>query len=201
MKVSNQRALLAMALLALTLAGCRAPTVLKDASKWTIELATSESSPTGPCHIYDDLHRLMLEGTLTSGKMDNTWISTGSDGTRLAVWSYRQGVRHGPVQMWYSAFRYPEAKGRLKLEGAFADGQYDGTVMRFYPSGARQSARVYERGVLKNSQYWSPGGSEESTASAEAEANFEHQADMSYLGTLEDMVTRSLAQARREVKK
>src|SRR2546426_12839446 len=64
-----------LALLALTLAGCVTPTVLNDASKWTIELASSEPSPSGPCRIYDDLHRLMLDGTLASGKMDGTWTS------------------------------------------------------------------------------------------------------------------------------
>jgi hypothetical protein len=190
-----------LALLALTLTGCVTPTVLNDASKWTIEVASSEPSPSGQCRIYDDLHRLMLEGTLASGKMDGTWTCTGSDGTRLVTWSYRQGVRQGPVQMWYSALHSPEAGGHLKLEGAFADGQYDGMVTRFYPSGARQSVRVYERGVLQRSQYWSSGGSEASVASAKAEADFEHQADMSYLGSLEDMVARSLAQARREVRK
>src|SRR2546426_970711 len=124
---------LSLALFALTLAGCVTPTVLNDANKWTIELASDEASPSGPCRIYDDLHRLMLDGTLASGKMDGSWTSTGSDGTRLATWSYRQGVRHGAVQMWYGALRYPGAGGHLKLEGTFADGEYDGTVTRYYP--------------------------------------------------------------------
>jgi len=190
-----------LALLALTLVGCRTVSVSSDASKWTIELASSEPSPSGPCRIYDDLHRLMLDGSLLSGKMDSTWTSTGSDGTRLATWSYREGVRHGPVKMWYGALRYPEAGGHLKLEGTFVDGGYDGTVTRFYPSGTRQSLRVYEHGVLRRSQFWSPGGSDASPAAAAKEAEFEHKQDMAYLSTLEDVVARSLAQARREVKK
>ena len=190
-----------LALLALTLLGCRTVSVSSDDSKWTIELTSSEPSPSGPCRIYDDLHRLMLDGSLSSGKMDGTWTSTGSDGTRLATWSYREGVRHGPVKMWYGALRYPEAGGHLKLEGTFADGGYDGTVTRFYPSGTRQSLRVYEHGVLRRSQYWSPGGSDASPAAAAKEAEFEHKQDMAYLSTLEDMVVRSLAQARREVGK
>jgi hypothetical protein len=190
-----------LAILALALAGCVTPKVLNDASKWTIELASSEQSPSGPCHIYDDMHRLMLDGTLTSGKMDGTWTSTGSDGTRLATWSYRQGVRHGPVKMWFGALRNPEAGGHLKLEGAFADGGYDGTVTRYYPSGTKQSVRVYERGVLKGSEYWSPDGSASSPAAAAREADLEHKQDMAYLSMLEDMVTRSLAQARREIRK
>jgi antitoxin component YwqK of YwqJK toxin-antitoxin module len=143
----------------------------------------------------------MLDGMLASGKMDGTWTSTGSDGTRLATWSYRQGVRHGPVKMWFGALRYPEAGGRLKLEGAFAEGSYDGTATRYYPSGTKQTIRVYDRGVLKSSQYWSPGGSEATPATAAREADSEHKQDMAYLSTLEDMVTRSLAQARREVRK
>ncbi len=74
-------------------------------------------------------------------------------------------------------------------------------VTRCYHSGTRQSVRVYERGVLKSGQYWSPSGSEASPAAATREAEFEHKQDMSYLSTLEDMVARSLAQARREVRK
>jgi len=124
-----------LTLLALTLAGCVTPTVQNDASKWTIELTSFEPSESSPCRIYDAQHRLMLEGTLASGKMDGTWTSTGSDGTRLATWSYRQGVRHGPVKMWYGALRYPDVGGHLKLEGTFADGEYDGTVTRYYPFG------------------------------------------------------------------
>jgi len=103
--------------------------------------------------------------------------------------------------MWYGALRYPEAGGHLKLEGTFVDGGYDGTVTRFYPSGTRQSLRVYEHGVLRRSQYWSPGGSDASPAGSAKEAEFEHKQDMAYLSTLEDVVARSLAQARREVKK
>ena len=190
-----------LALLALTLAGCVTPTVLNDASKWTIELASSEPSPSGPCRIYDDLHRLMLDGTLASGKMDGTWTSTGSDGTRLATWSYRQGVRHGPVKMWYGPLAYPGAGGHTKLEGTFVDGSCDGAVARFYPSGTRQCVRVYEHGVLRSSQSWSQSGSEVSPSAAMREAEFEQKQDMAYLSTLEDMVTRSLAQARREVRK
>jgi hypothetical protein len=192
---------LSFTVLALTFAGCVAPPVLNDASKWTIEVTSSESLPSGPCRIYDDLHRLMLEGMLAAGKMDGTWTSWGSDATRLAVWSYCKGLRYGPVQMWYGALRYPEARGRLKLEGTFANGEYDGAVTRFYPSGKRQSVRVYEHGLLKSSKYWSPDGSEASAASAKAEADFEHEADMSYLSTLEGMVACSLTQARREVRK
>jgi hypothetical protein len=190
-----------LTILALALAGCMTPTAMNDARKWTVELVSSEPSPSGPCRIYDDLHRLMLDGTLASGKMDGTWTSTGSDGTHLARWSYRQGLRHGPVQMWFGALRYPGAVGQLKLEGAFADGAYDGTVTRYYPSGTKQTVRVYERGVLKRAQYWSPDGAEAPASAAAREADLEHKQDMAYLSTLEDMVTRSLAQARREVRK
>jgi hypothetical protein len=190
-----------LALLALALGGCATPTILNDASKWTIELSSSELSPSGPCRIYDDLHRLMLEGTLASGKMDSTWTSTGSDGTRLATWSYSQGVRHGQLKMWYGPLAHAGAGGHLKLEGTFADGVYNGTVTRYFPSGSRQSFRVYDRGVLKSSQCWSPGGSETSPAAATEAAGLEHKQDMAYLSTLEDMVTRSLAQAHRVIVK
>ena len=112
-----------------------------------------------------------------------------------------RGARHGLVKMWYGGLRYPEARGHLKLEGAFSNGDYDGAVTRYHPSGARQSVRVYEHGVLKNCQYWSPSGAESSPAVAAKESDFEHKQDMAYFNNLEDMVARSLAQARREVTK
>ena len=69
-----------------------------------MELSSSESLPNGPCRIYDDIRRLILEGALVSGKTDGTWTPIGSNGDRLAVWSYRQSVRNGAVQMWYGPF-------------------------------------------------------------------------------------------------
>lgn len=191
---------LLFALLAIVLAGCVTRSVMNDASKWTIEVTSSDPAPSGPCRIYDDWHRLMLAGSLASGKMDGAWTSTGSDGTRLATWSYRNGVRNGPVEMWYSALAYPEAKGRLKLKCVFVEGAYDGTVTRYYPSGAPQCVRVYDHGVLQVSQAWSPNGSEASPARAAKEAAFEERQDMVYLSAMEDMVARSLAQAHREIK-
>lgn len=188
-------------IVAIALTGCVTPVVLNDASKWTIELTSSEAPPTGPCRIYDDQHRLMLDGTLTSGKMDGTWTSTGSGGVHLATWSYRHGVRSGPVSMWYGPLAYPGAGGHLKLEGTFVDGSYHGVVTRFYPSGTRQCVRIYEHGVLKSCQYWWAGGSEASPSTAIRKAKFEHKQDMMYLSALEDCVTRSLREARREVKR
>ena len=188
------------ALLALSLAGCLTPPGLNDASKWTIELASSESSPSGACRIYDESHRLTLQGALISGKMDGTWTLFGSDGTRTMVWSYRQGVHNGPVQMWFGAFSYPEARGRLKLEGSFTNGEYDGTLTRYYPSGARQSVCVYVHGVLKTSQSFSPSGEEAPAASASKQAAWELDRDRIYLSLIEDAVARALAQAHREVK-
>ena len=138
---------LALVFLALALAGCTTITAPNDASKWTIELASSDALPSGPCRVYDEMHRLMLEGTLAAGKMDGTWTHWGSQGDRYGVWSYHQGVRSGPVQMWYTPFANPDARGRLKLEGTFLDGGYEGTVTRYYPSGTSECVRVYERGA------------------------------------------------------
>lgn len=188
-------------LLVLALAGCTTVTVLNDASKWTIDLASSEPTPSGPCRIYDDLGRLMLTGTLSDGKMDGTWTSFSSQGARLPLlkWSYRNSLRNGLVQMWYGPLAYPEASGHLNTEGTFLDGAYDGTVTAYYPSGAKKSMRMYDRGTLKNCRYWSPEGVEHSATEAVAEANRETKADLDYIASEEDGVTRALAQAHRKI--
>jgi hypothetical protein len=189
-----------LVLLVATLAGCMTVTVSKDASKWTIEVASSEILPSGPCRIYDERNNLMFEGTLLAGKMDSTWTGFGSGGDRLAVLSYRDGRRSGPVKMWFGPLAYPQARGRVKLEGVFLDGDYDGTVTRYYPSGAKECVRVYEHGALKTAQFWSPDGIEMSGNSAMTEAASELKADLTYLALIDDMVARSLAQAHRIVR-
>lgn len=192
---------LTLTFLALSLAGCATFTASKHASKWTIELASSAASPDGACRLLDEENRLMLEGAFASGKMDGTWTHWGSQGGRYAEWSYRQGARSGPVLMWFTPFAHPTARGFLKLEGAFLDGHYEGTVTRYYPSQALQSVRVYERGLLQSSRYWSPAGAEQPAAAASKEAAVELKVELTYLATLEDMVAQSLAQAHRKVKK
>src|ERR1017187_3441107 len=174
--------------------------VTTDSSNWTIELASSNSPPSGPCKIYDRQQRLMLEGTLSSGKMEGTWTSFGSNGDRLAVLSYHQGIRNGPVEMWYGAFAFPKAAGHRKLDGTFVDGDYEGTVTRYYPSGARQSERVYEHKALKGARFWLPNGTAKPVAAAMSEAESDHKADMTYLAKLEDMVAQSLAHAQRKIR-
>jgi hypothetical protein len=190
---------LTLALLALT--GCATLTTSQHARKWTIELASSAASPSGACRIYDEANRLMLQGALTSGEMDGTWTHWGSQGGHYAEWSYRQGVRSGPVQMWFTPFAHPSARGLLKLEGTFLDGHYEGMVTRYYPSEKLQSVRVYEHGVLQSCRYWSPGGVEQPAAAANTEAAVELEVELTYLATLEDMVTQSLAEAHRKIKK
>jgi hypothetical protein len=140
----------------------------------------------------------MLAGTLATGKMDGAWTSFGSNGDRLAVLSYHQGVRNGPIEMWYGAFAFPVAAGHRKLTGAFVDGDYEGTVTRYYPTGARQSERGYEHKTLKSARLWLPDGTEQPGAAAMAEADADHKADMTYLAKLEDMVTQALAHAQRK---
>ena len=186
-----------LVILVLALTGCVSVGVPNDASKWTIELTSSEASTSGPCRIYDEQNRLMLEGTLESGKMDGVWTSWGSQGDRLVVWAYNHGVRNGPVQMWYGPLAFPEARGRLKLEGTFRDGAFDGMVTRYYPSGVRACARLYDHGILKRSESWMFDGTPESPDAARTEAVTELKGDLDYMAILEDMIARSLAQAQR----
>ena len=174
-------------------------TVLDDGpSKWTIKLTSSEALPSGSCRIYDALGRLMLDGTLAAGKMDGAWTAFTSRGGKIVAWSYHNGQRNGPVQMWYGSFAYPDANGRLTDEGTFLDGTYNGVVKSYYPSGAKQSVRMYDHGILKSSQCWSPEGVEYSAGEAVTEANRETEADMKYIASFEDSVTRALAQAKRK---
>jgi hypothetical protein len=176
-------------------------TVLNDEpSKWTIELISSEALPSGPCRIYDALGRLMLDGTLATGKMDGGWTAFTSRGDKVVAWSYHNGQRNGPVQMWYGPFAYPEANGRLNVEGSFLDGAYNGVVKGYYPSGAKTSVRVYDRGTLTNCQYWSAEGAEFSSSEAVIEANRETKADLDYIALLENNVIRSLTQAHRKIR-
>jgi antitoxin component YwqK of YwqJK toxin-antitoxin module len=101
--------------------------------------------------------------------------------------------------MWYGPLGYPEASGRLNTEGIFLDGAYNGTVTAYYPSGAKKTVRVYDHGILKSCQYWSPEGVEYSPTEAVTEANRETESDMRYIAADGDGVTRALAQAHRKI--
>ena len=188
--------------LVLTISACSAsaPTQ-RVVGVGSIEVASSDPLPSGPCRVFDELHRLMLEGTLAAGKMDGTWVATGSDGTKVMEWNYRQGVRHGRVKMWYSGMRDRSEAGKPKLEGVMEDGGWVGTVQRTYPSGARQSERVYEHGVLKSNRYWAPNGIEAPPHIAVEEGNFEHEADREYFEFEETTVAHALAEAPREIRR
>ena len=185
-------------LAAFILAGCVSIPDPSDASKWTVELASTDNSPSGLCRIYDARQNLMLEGTLVDGKMDGVWVTYNSTGGRTAVVSYKEGVRSGPIEMWYGAFAVPEAKGHLKLTGTFVDGHYDGTVARFYPSGAKESVREYRNNLLVKTQYWSPDGIEQPASSAQAHAAAELNLDLEWISRTEGMIPMSLAHAIRK---
>jgi hypothetical protein len=103
--------------------------------------------------------------------------------------------------MWYGPHASPDARGHVKLEGAFLEGDFDGTVTTEYPSGAQRCLRVYDHGVLKSSQYWASDGTEKSPASADEEAARELNADLTYVASMENMVARALAQANRKILK
>lgn len=188
-----------LALLILVFAGCATPVVISDASRWTIEVASSDAKPSGLIRIYDDMGRLMLEGSLISGQMDGTWTAWSSQKDRLAEWSYRAGVRNGPVKMWYGRMVYPDALGRLKLEGTFHDGNFDGPVTRYHATGSRRTVRIYEQGKIISAQCWAPDGTEQPPGFTTEVAAEEHKGDMLYLGELEGIVTRSLVQAHRRI--
>jgi hypothetical protein len=185
-------------LLVVSLTACVSVPGPSGASQWTIELASAAPAPDGPCKIYDELNHLMLEGRLVAGKMDGVWTAWGSGGDRLAVLPYKNGVRSGAFQMWYGPFGDPTARGKLKLEGSFENGVFDGTVTRYFPSGAKRSIRIYGKGALASAHYWSPEGVELSPAEAGKAAAEELISDERYLTALEAMVPQALAQARRK---
>lgn len=182
----------------LALTACVNVSAPSGASRWTIELASPGSAPDGACKIYDEANRLMLEGNLAAGKMDGVWTAWGSGGDRLAVLPYINGVRNGPFQMWYGPLRYPGARGKLKLEGAFALGSFAGEITRYSPDGSRSSVRVYQGGALTSARYWSPEGAELPPPEAQKAATEELIADMKYVEALETMVSQALAQAHRK---
>lgn len=192
-----------LCLLLITLSGCISPSYQSSADSakdWTIELTSNAPLPSGSCSIYDAQHRLMLKGDLFEGKMDGTWISYGSDGGLLASITYHQGQKNGPVKMWFSYLSGPSAAGRIKLTGAFVDGEYDGTVTRLYSSGEPQIVRIYKNGIIQSSRYWSQNGQESSKTIASNNAKSFNFQDVQYFGSIENMVTQALDSARREIK-
>ena len=191
---------LTIAALAFVFTGCRAVPDMSDPSKGTVELTSSDALPSGSYRIYDPRNRLMLEGTLASGKKDGVWTAWSSKGDKLYELLYRQDVLNGPILMWFGSSYVSKARGHLMLVGSFLDGVYDGKVMRYYPSGARKCVSVYDHGVLKSSQYWLADGSESSTTTAQEQAANDLKSDMAYLAATDEVIATSLATAQRRIR-
>ena len=187
-------------LLTVMLSGCVGLTPRFEHGPDIVELESSATPPTGRCRIYDWRENLMAEGNLVAGKLDGTWSFFGSQSDRLAMLSYENGVLRGPFQMWYGPWGSPAARGRLKLDGGFVAGRFDGPITRYHPAGPRRSVRIYERGVLKSTQLWAPDGTEQPAASAKQQAILDLKADLQYLKGIEENVSKSLAEGRRRIR-
>lgn len=193
--------------LALSVAGCAAapppgppgPTVMTDETKQTIVLQTADEPPSGPFRVYDAIGRSMVEGALRNGVPHGELNAFSGDGGHTARWTLTDGVRNGPFTMWYGKLAHANAAGRLKLEGAFVDGLFHGTVTRLYPTGNRQLVRQYEHGALVSCEAWRADGTALSSADARVRAEQEHARDLQYFTTLDQIVTQTLDRGRRTV--
>ena len=180
--------------------GCNTILTTGDAGRPVVELTSSDVPPSGLCRIYSE-NKLMFEGTLASGKMDGAWAAWNSQGVRIVICTYQQGVRSGLVQMWYGGLSHPEDRWRLKLEGTFLDGVYHGIVTNYSPTDASQLLREYEHGTLKKAWHANlPSGTVTPPDEAQAKAITLLKDDLDYLTMLEGMVNQALTEGQRKIR-
>jgi antitoxin component YwqK of YwqJK toxin-antitoxin module len=139
---------------------------------------------------------VQVRGEFASGKKEGTWEVWNSAGRQTARIQYSQGVRTGPVTMWYSdpCCVYRDIPFR-KLEGTFLNGKYEGTKSSFYPEPIleRLRSRVhFSNGEIVTAEQWDAEGKAMSPSDALATAQRDVESDEAYLRQLDGVVQESI---------
>lgn len=175
----------------------RAQTALaEDYSKHTLQIASSAEPLTGVVRLARPDGVLEGEGTLKAGKLDGEWGAYTSDGKKLASLTFREGVRQGPVKIYFRAGP-TEPLGRLRLEGSMAEGVFEGTATSWYGNGTKRTERKYAKGKLTSARAWQNDGTEGPADKALALAEADTKSDLALLETCERILREVVAKGQR----
>jgi antitoxin component YwqK of YwqJK toxin-antitoxin module len=179
----------------LLLAGCAASIpgqAPREPGRPRVEVECVENRPHGQFVWRSPEGVVQVRGEFAGGRKEGTWEIWNSAGRQIARIQYSQGVRTGPVTMWYSepCCLYRDIPFR-KLEGTFVNGKYAGTKSSFYPEPILEKLRSrvqFSNGEIVAAELWNAEGKALPPAEALATARRDVESDEAYLRQLEGVV-------------
>jgi antitoxin component YwqK of YwqJK toxin-antitoxin module len=133
---------------------------------------------------------LSVEGAFADGEKQGVFHFYTTRGTEIAEIPYERNQKHGTVRLWYGELAYPDAAGRPKLQGAYANDRLDGTKESWWPSGAKRTREEFEAGALGRAQAWAENGAALTEAQASDRSARDAEADVKFYRILEGEIDR-----------
>ncbi len=146
------RIFLAVFVLATTQAGYAEPKPLA-----AVGARDSAGRPVGDYRIVDTRGGTRAQGHFDAGQMEGLWTFWDSRGTRTAQIRFHRGDPAGEYRLYFSAFAFPTAAGRLKTEGKMAGRHVVGQHVGYGPDG----------GVFSRASFGADGNIKASAGTAE----------------------------------
>jgi len=129
-------------------------------------------------------------GNFRNGLPDGQWIFWDSGGTKIAEFNYRAGTFSGAVKFYFNTDDGPKWRGKMKFRGSFLDGEWEGSVMSYYPDGRNRTERVYRDGVVADAYAYNVNGKAFNAADAMKIALEDEAIDNAYVDALDAYINK-----------
>jgi antitoxin component YwqK of YwqJK toxin-antitoxin module len=128
-----------------------------------------EGKLNGPFEIYEPGGQLQYIGTFVDDEKEGLWIVWEATGVKIAEIPYKDGIRNGPIKLWYGSFiDSGKRAGNIKLEANFLQGNYHGDYKTFLPDGKTRNEVEYEHGNINQVKLYDYNGNLVEVAKQEA---------------------------------
>ncbi len=144
----------------------------------------------GPVEIWATPSHKQAAGRFRHGLADGLWTFWDSGGTKIVEFNYRADSFSGAVKMYFSTDDGPRLRGKIKFRGSFLDGEWEGSVMSYYPDGRNRSERVYRNGVIAEAYAQNTRGQRMSPEAAMEVAVQDEEIDNNYVDALDEYIHR-----------
>ena len=108
---------------------------------------------------------IVAKGGFKNGSKEGLWTFWDPRGIKISEFSYRNNLKEGVVNQWYSSTPpYEQDKGNIKYNGNFIDNQLNGAMTYYHPNGKVSCEVLLNDGAIKSASCWNSQGEELSQA-------------------------------------
>lgn len=123
----------------------------------------------GPFEFYEPGGQIQHKGNFVDNKKDGLWTVWESTGVKIAEITYNDGMKNGPVKLWYgSSIDSGKRAGNIKLEANFLQNNYHGHYKTSLPDGKIRNEVEYENGNINQVKLYDYNGNLVDVAKQEA---------------------------------